>query len=200
MKNTTLYIVDDEATIRDALALLTSMAGFSVSVFSNAEDFLTVIDTDSTGCVILDIYLGGISGLQVLEQIKELAPRLTCIVITAHGDVHTARQSFLSGAVDFIEKPYDPQELMKALQAAMLRVSRQPKQNGPPSGDLTPREAEVLKHLLKGESNKEIASLLQISPRTVEVHKSRVLEKLGHSSVIDLIRSTLLNGQAPRLD
>lgn len=193
MKNTNLYIVDDEAAIRDALALFTSMAGFSVSVFSNAEDFLTVIDTDSTGCVILDIYLGGMSGLQVLEQVKELAPSLACIVITAHGDVHTARQSFLSGAVDFIEKPYDPQELMNALQAAMLRVSRQPKKNNPQLSDLTPREAEVRNHLLQGKSNKEIASLLQISPRTVEVHKSRVLEKLGQSNVIDLIRSTLLN-------
>jgi FixJ family two-component response regulator len=194
LKNTNLYIVDDEAAIRDALALFTSMAGFSVSVFSSAEDFLTVIDTDSTGCVILDIYLGGMSGLQVLEQVKERAPRLACIVITAHGDVHTARQSFLLGAVDFIEKPYDPQELMTALQAAMLRVSRQPKQNTPQLSDLTPREAEVRNHLLHGETNKEIASLLQISPRTVEVHKSRVLEKLGHSSVIDLIQSTLLNG------
>jgi FixJ family two-component response regulator len=194
LKNTSLYIVDDEAAIRDALALLTSMAGFSVSVFSNAEDFLTVIDTDSTGCVILDIYLGGMSGLQVLKQVKERAPNLACIVITAHGDVHTARQAFLSGAVDFIEKPYDPQELMNALQAAKLRVSRQPKQNSPQSSDLTPREAEVRNHLLLGKSNKEIASLLQISPRTVEVHKSRVLEKLGQSSVIDLIRSTLLNG------
>lgn len=194
MKNTNLYIIDDEAAIRDALALFTSMAGFSVSVFSNAEDFLSVINTDSTGCVILDIYLGGMSGLQMLEQIKERAPHLACIVITAHGDVRTARQAFLLGALDFIEKPYDPQELMNTLQAVMLRVKRKPKQNSPQSGDLTPREAEVRNHLLEGKSNKEIASLLQISPRTIEVHKSRVLEKLGHSSVIDLIRSTLLNG------
>ena len=123
MKNTNLYIVDDEAAIRDALALLTSMAGASVSVFSNGEDFLRVINTDTTGCVILDIYLGGMSGLQVLEQVKERAPHLVCIVITAHGDVRTARQAFLLGAVDFIEKPYDPQELMNTLGKAVLRVS-----------------------------------------------------------------------------
>jgi len=194
LKNTNLYIVDDEAAIRDALALLTSMAGASVSVFSNAEDFLKVINTDSAGCVILDIYLGGMSGLQVLEQVKQRAPHLVCIVITAHGDVRTARQAFLLGAVDFIEKPYDPQELMNTLEKAVLRVSRQPQQNSHQSSDLTPREAEVRNHLLEGKSNKEIASLLQISPRTVEVHKSRVLEKLGQNSVIDLIRSTLLNG------
>ena len=194
MKNTNLYIVDDEAAIRDALALLTSMAGASVSVFSNAEDFLKVINTDSAGCVILDIYLGGMSGLQVLEQVKQRAPHLVCIVITAHGDVRTARQAFLLGAVDFIEKPYDPQELMNTLEKAVLRVSRPPQQNSPQPDELTPREAEVRSHLLEGTSNKEIASLLQISPRTVEVHKSRVLEKLGQNSVIDLIRSTLLNG------
>jgi len=192
LKNTNLYIVDDEAAIRDALSLFTSMAGFSVSVFSNAEDFLTVINSESTGCVILDIHLGGMSGLQVLEQVKDRAPHLACVVITAHGDVRTARQAFLLGAVDFIEKPYDPQELMNSLQAAMLRIKRQPKQNSLQLGDLTPREAEVRNHLLEGRSNKEIASLLQISPRTVEVHKSRVLEKLGQISVIDLIRSTLL--------
>jgi two-component system response regulator FixJ len=194
LKNTNLYIIDDEAAIRDALALFTSMAGFSVSVFSNAEDFLSVINKDSSGCVILDIYLGGMSGLQMLEQVKERAPHLACIVITAHGDVRTARQAFLLGAVDFIEKPYDPQELMNALEVVMLRVRRQPKQNTLQADDLTPREAEVRNHLLEGRSNKEIASLLQISPRTVEVHKSRVLEKLGQSSVINLIRSTLLNG------
>ena len=192
MKNTNLYIVDDEAAIRDALALLTSMAGASVSVFSNAEDFLKVINTDSTGCVILDIYLGGMSGLQVLEQVKQRASHLVCIVITAHGDVRTARQAFLLGAVDFIEKPYDPQELMNSLQTAMLEIKRQKKQNSLQLGDLTPRETEIRNHLLEGRSNKEIASLLHISPRTVEVHKSRVLEKLGQSSVIQLIRSTLL--------
>jgi FixJ family two-component response regulator len=192
LKNTNLYIVDDEAAIRDALSLFTSMAGFSVSVFANAEDFLTVINSESTGCVILDIQLGGMSGLQVLKQVKELAPHLACIVITAHGEVRTARQAFLLGAVDFIEKPYDPQELMNSLQAAMLEVKRQKKQNSLQLGDLTPRETEIRNHLLEGRSNKEIASLLHISPRTVEVHKSRVLEKLGQSSVIQLIRSTLL--------
>ncbi len=192
MKNTNLYIVDDEAAIRDALSLFTSMAGFSVSVFSNAEDFLTVINSESTGCVILDIQLGGMSGLQVLEQVKELAPHLACIVITAHAEVRTARQAFLLGAVDFIEKPYDPQELMNSLQTAMLEIKRQKKQNSLQLGDLTPRETEIRNHLLEGRSNKEIASLLHISPRTVEVHKSRVLEKLGQSSVIQLIRSTLL--------
>ena len=194
MKNTNLYIIDDEAAIRDALALFTSMAGFSVSVFSNAEDFLSVINKDSTGCVILDIYLGGMSGLQMLEQVKARAPHLACIVITAHGDVRTARQAFLLGAVDFIAKPYDPQELMNTLQAEILRVRRQPKQINAQLGDLTPREAEVHKYLLEGKSNKEIANFLLISPRTIEVHKSRVLEKLGHSSVIKMIRSTLLNG------
>jgi FixJ family two-component response regulator len=192
LKNTNLYIVDDEAAIRDALSLFTSMAGFSVSVFSNAEDFLTVINSESTGCVILDIQLGGMSGLQVLEQVKELAPHLACIVITAHAEVRTARQAFLLGAVDFIEKPYDPQELMNSLQTAMLEIKRQKKQNSLQLGDLTPRETEIRNHLLEGRSNKEIASLLHISPRTVEVHKSRVLEKLGQSSVIQLIRSTLL--------
>ncbi len=194
MKNTNLYIVDDDASIRDALALLTSMAGASVSVFSNAEDFLKIIKADSTGCVILDIHLGGMSGLQVLEQIKERAPRLVCIVITAHGDVRTARQAFLLGAVDFIEKPYDPKELMNTLQFAALRISHQPQKNSIQPIDLTPRETEVRTHLLEGRSNKEIASLLNISPRTVEVHKSRVLEKLGQSSVISMIRSSLLNG------
>ena len=194
MKNTNLYIIDDEVAIRDALALFTSLEGFSVSVFSNAEDFLKVINTGSTGLVILDIYLGGMSGLQLLEQVKERAPHLACIVITAHGDVRTARQAFILGAVDFIEKPYDPQELMNTLQAEILRVRRQPKQYNAKLVDLTPREAEVHKHLLEGKSNKEIANFLHISPRTIEVHKSRVLEKLGYSSVIKMIRSTLLNG------
>ena len=187
-----LYLVDDDAAIRDAFSLYASQMGYSVSVFSCAEDFLGIINDHTQGCVILDVRLGGMSGLDLLEIIRTRVLNLACVIITAHGDVHSARKAFLSDAVDFIEKPYDPEALMHAIQQGLRRVNERQRHRQIDQGmSLTPREAQIKTLLLEGFGNKQIAERLEISPRTVEVHKARILEKTGKRSVIDLIRAEL---------
>lgn len=189
MPTENIYIIDDDIYIRDALNLYLTQQGYSVYTFKSAEDFLSVTDQNLTGCVIIDLNLDGINALQALDIFHERRLNLATIVITAHGDVKSARQAFLSHALDFIEKPYDPEELIAAIKNALRLVNE--RLPAPKTGDeteLTPRETEVKELLLAGRNNKEIADNLGISVRTVEVHRSRILEKLGCRSVVDLIR------------
>lgn len=189
MQINNIYVVDDDINIRDALNLYLSQQGYSVFTFKSAEDFLNSDNKVLAGCVIIDLYLDGINALQALDIIHERRLNLAAIVITAHGDVKSARQAFLSQALDFIEKPYDPEELAATVKVALRRVNERnsmAQANDDPG--LTPREIEVKELLLKGHNSKEIADRLAISVRTVEVHRGRVLEKLGCRSVVDLVR------------
>lgn len=189
MPTENIYIIDDDIYIRDALNLYLSQQGYSVYTFKSAEDFLSVADQDLTGCVIIDLNLEGINALQALDIFHERHLNLATIVITAHGDVKSARQAFLSHALDFIEKPYDPEELIAAIKNALRLVNERRLTSKASDGtELTPREIEVKDLLLAGKNNKEIADNLGISVRTVEAHRSRILEKLGYRSVVDLIR------------
>lgn len=189
MPTENIYIIDDDIYIRDALNLYLTQQGYSVYTFKSAEDFLSVTDQNLTGCVIIDLNLDGINALQALDIFHERRLNLATIVITAHGDVKSARQAFLSHALDFIEKPYDPEELIAAIKSALRLVNeRLPASKTGDETELTPRETEVKELLLAGRNNKEIADNLGISVRTVEVHRSRILEKLGCRSVVDLIR------------
>jgi len=189
MTTENIYIIDDDIYIRDALNLYLSQQGYSVYTFKNAEDFLSVDDQDLIGCVIIDLNLEGINALQALDIFHERRLNLATIVITAHGDVKSARQAFLSHALDFIEKPYDPEELIAAIKNALRLVNeRMPTSKASDGIELTPREVEVKDLLLTGKNNKEIADRLGISVRTVEAHRSRILEKMDCRSVVDLIR------------
>ena len=194
MPRDTVYIVDDDPSVRDALSLLLSLRGYLTASFASAEDFLGTLRADWRGCILVDIRMPGMSGLELQRALLERRATLAVIVITAHGDVAAARQAFLAQAVDFIEKPFDGEQLVAAIDAAFA-ASRQTPAGPPASSDarspaevLSPREHEVMTLMLKGLHNRRIAETLGISPRTVEVHKARVLEKLGVKTLVDLVR------------
>lgn len=194
MHRDTVFIIDDDASIRDSLSLLLSLRGYATASFSSAEDFLAARQTDWRGCVVVDIQMSGISGLELQRILREKGSVLPIIVMTAHGDVATARQAFLAQAVDFIEKPFDGEQLLAAIENA-LAITRALLNTGDAIacakssfGQLSAREREVMSLMVKGLHNRRIAEELGISPRTVEVHKARVMEKLGAQNIVDLVR------------
>lgn len=200
----TVFIVDDDPSIRDAMALLLGLRGFASASFASAEDFLAALKPDWRGCVVADIRMSGMSGLELQARLREQAPHLPVIVITAHGDVAAARQAFLNQATDFIEKPFEGEVLLLAIERA-LAVERPAAESAPPPASeaprepdtaapptrmvmLSPREYEVMQWLVKGLHNRAIAEELGISHRTVEVHKARVFDKLNVRNVVELVR------------
>jgi FixJ family two-component response regulator len=190
----TVYVVDDDASVRDSLSLMLSLRGFATATFGNAEDFLATAKPEWTGCVLADIRMPGMSGLDLLDEIRRRLPGLAVVVVTAHGDVAAARRAFLADAADFVEKPFDGTQILGAIANASAKLAahtaRQPR---PPRGKLpgevlTERERQVLDLVLQGLHNRQIAAQLGISPRTVEVHKARVMEKLGVANMVELVR------------
>jgi FixJ family two-component response regulator len=209
MQGETVYIIDDDSSVRDALSLMLSLRKHMTATFASAEDFLAAFEPHWRGCVIVDIRMPGMSGLELQALMRAQGISIPFIVITAHGDVAAARQAFLADAVDFLEKPFDGDALLAAVDAA-LAASRAGADGGPRSGPsqedsarsnaaqpagrarqatLSPREKEVKDLLMQGVDNRRIAQALGISHRTVEVHKARVLEKLGVNNVVELMRS-----------
>jgi FixJ family two-component response regulator len=194
MHKETVFIVDDDASIRDSLSLLLSLRGYATALFANAEDFLTALQPDWRGCVVVDIRMPGMSGLELQRCLRERGPSLPVIVITAHGDVAAARQAFLADAADFIEKPFDGKQLLGAIENALSgfraldTAQARAAFTKPTLGQLSIREREVMTLMVKGLHNRRIAETLGISPRTVEVHKARVMEKLGAQNIVDLVR------------
>jgi FixJ family two-component response regulator len=190
----TVYVVDDDPSVRDAIGLLLSVHGLSAATFADAESFLDTVPAAATGCVIVDLRMPGLSGLELQRRLRAQAPGLGVVIVTAHGDVSAAREAFLGAAVDFIEKPFDPARLLAAVDRAMEAgraappVAAASAPISPPRSPLSAREREVLSLLVKGLHNRRIAEELGISPRTVEVHKARVMEKLGARHVVDLVR------------
>lgn len=190
----TVYVVDDDASVRDSLSLMLSLKGFATATFGNAEDFLATARPEWTGCVLADIRMPGMSGLDLLEAVRERFPRLAVVIVTAHGDVAAARRAFLADAADFVEKPFDSDDILQAIANASARLRNVQAPAAPPlrgklPGEvLTERERQVLDLVMQGLHNRQIAAQLGISPRTVEVHKARVMEKLGVSNVVDLVR------------
>lgn len=191
MHRETVFIVDDDASVRDALSLLLSLRGHASATFASAEDFIAAVKPDWRGCVVADIRMPGLSGLQLQAWLREQGLPLPLVVITAHGDVAAARQAFRADAVDFLEKPFEPELLLAAVEQALARArapAPRPVATAIDDAALSPREREVMALLVRGLHNRRIAAELGISPRTVEVHKARVLEKLGVASVVELVR------------
>ncbi len=190
----TVFLVDDDASIRDSVGLLLGLNGFRVALFADAEAFLKAMEPDWTGCLVTDIRMSGASGLDLIDVVRSRGCDLSVIVITGHGDVASARHAFKADAVDFLEKPIDGERLINALGEAMQRQStrrerlREQEDFCSKVATLTPREVEVMQLVVAGRSNRDIGQLLGISVRTVEVHKSRILAKTGAMSVTHLVR------------
>ena len=192
-----VYIVDDDAAVRDSLSLLLGLNGFHTLPFASADDFLRVFDTTWSGCLLLDIRMPGIDGLALQALLNEREIALPIIFMTAHGDVPTVRTALKSGAVDYLEKPVDPDAMLAAVRAALETDSAE-RNKVARAGlseqrllTLTPREREVFGLVVQGQQYRQIAAALGISPRTVEVHRARLMEKLGVRNISELVRMSL---------
>jgi len=193
----TVFVVDDDPGIRRSLELLLGSVGLDVVCFASTTEFLDAYDPDAPGCLLLDIRLPTISGLALQEQLRAMHSLIPVIFITAHGDVPLAVRAMHAGAFDFLEKPFNDQELIDRTQAALEHDAKNRQQLGRHEeilvrlGRLTAREREVMEHVVNGQANKVIAHELGISERTVEIHRSRVMEKMHASSLAQLVRMWL---------
>ncbi|HPU52558.1 MAG TPA: response regulator, partial [Burkholderiaceae bacterium] len=189
-----VFIVEDDASVRDSLSLLLSLHGYLTATFGSAEDFLAAYKPGWRGCLIVDVRMPGMSGLELQKTLQDNGANLRVVVITAHGDVAAARQAFLAHAVDFIEKPFEAQQLLAAVAVAhqglrpQAGVAPPPAPERLPVGRLSAREREVMRLMVQGMHNRHMAEALGISPRTVEVHKARVMEKLQVRNIVELVR------------
>jgi len=192
-----VYIVDDDASMRDSLAMMLGLLGYHAASFASAEALLAAYQDKWTGCVVADLKLPGKSGLELQTELRARGSRLPFVIITAHGDVSSARAAFQAEAVDFLEKPFDEAELRaaieKGLEKELGRLKRRTAENDDASklAKLTRREREVLLLVGQGLHAKEIGRALAISPRTVEVHKAGMMAKLGARNVAELVRFAL---------
>ena len=196
----TVYVVDDDASVRDSLALMLGLAGYRTALFADAEALLVAWRPDWVGCVVADLRLPGRSGTELQVELRNRGSTLPVVIITAHGDVPAARAAFHAEAVDFLEKPFDQAQLRVAIEKAFAReehrltLAEERAADAAKLAALTPREREVLEHAARGLHAKEIAAALDISPRTVEVHKTRIMEKLGVRNVAELVRFAIAAG------
>jgi len=195
----TVHIVDDEEAVRKSLAFLLTMAGFTVRVHDSASAFLTVAPAIRNGCLVTDLRMPDMSGVELLRRLRELPVRIPSIVITGHGDVPMAVDAMKAGALDFIEKPFEDELLMEAIRRAAAELARSPAEEDvglirTRLGLLTEREREVLSGVVAGHANKTIAYDLDISPRTVEVHRANVMAKMEARSLPELVRMALSAG------
>lgn len=192
-----VFIVDDDEAVRDSLALLLSLNGFTTRTFDSAEHFLAAYLPEWAGCLVLDIRMQGMDGLELQRILNAGNSRLPIIVITAHGDVAMAREALKAGAVDFLEKPIDDQLLIANVSIALDRnvqersVAARSAEREQKMARLTVREREVMQLVAAGKHAREIAAELNISPRTVEVYKARMMEKLQVRNIPELIRVVL---------
>ena len=192
-----VHVVDDDGAVRDSLGLLLESAGLDVRTYASATEFLNALPQQAAGCVLTDVRMPEMDGLELQRRLGALGVRLPVIVMTGHGDVPIAVGALKAGAADFLEKPFDDQQLLTAVQSA-LAASRQTHDEAAAMAEiasrlatLTPREREVLDRLVEGQPNKTIAYDLGSSPRTVEVHRARVMEKMGARSLPELVRMTM---------
>lgn len=195
-----VHVIDDDEGVRSSLAFLFDTAGIPARTYGSAVAFLEAVPTLRSGCVLTDVRMPGLDGLALQRRLNELQVRLPVIVMTGHADVPMAVQALKAGAADFIEKPFDDDRLVDAVRAALEANQRGRAREvgaaaiGARIATLTPREREVLDELLSGRSNKAIAQELGMSPRTVEVHRARVMEKMAAESLPELVKLALRAG------
>jgi RNA polymerase sigma factor (sigma-70 family) len=197
-----VFIVDDDPSVRDSLEMMLGLAGYRTASFADAESLLEAWDADWAGCVVSDLRLPGRSGIELQGELRDRGIALPCVIITAHGDVPSARAAFQGQAVDFLEKPFDDLQLRAAIDTAFaLEESRLVRTQARRADSerlarLTAREQEVLECAADGLHAKEIAARLGISPRTVEVHKTRIMTKLEVRNMAELVRFAVVAKQA----
>ena len=198
--NGVVHIVDDDEAVRQSLAFLLSSAGLPVRLYESASAFLAGLAAPQTGCLITDIRMPGMSGIDLLKALREKSYSMPAIVITGHGDVPLAVEAMKAGAVDFIEKPFEQESILNAVKRAL-------EQNADANGDgivvaarlatLSERERQVLEGLVAGHPNKTIAHELGISPRTVEVYRANLMAKMQAKSLSELVRMAILADVKP---
>ncbi|MEO1199526.1 MAG: response regulator [Pseudomonadota bacterium] len=193
----TVFIVDDDPAVRDALGVVFSLEGFSVRGFENGTDFLSAARREQPDCVLLDVHMPGKSGLDILKELDAEHYPAPVFIISGQGDIPMAVAAIKSGALDFIEKPFDAETVVERVQEALDARAKAGERGEELSLDfpglnmLTPREKDVLVQITSGASNKEAGRTLGISPRTIEVHRARIMEKLGAKNAADLVRIVL---------
>lgn len=198
--NSLVHVIDDDEAVRDSLAFLLKSARMDVRTYDSATAFLAALPHVSGGCIVTDVRMPETSGVDLLRRLREDRIAIPVIVITGHGDVQLAVEAMKTGAVDFIEKPFDDDVLLAAIKSALDRWNKGAKQDAEHTqlreklGNLSAREREVLEGLVAGKPNKVIAFDLGISPRTVEIYRANVMTKMNAGSLSDLVRMALLAG------
>ncbi len=193
-----IHLVDDDADVRHALAFALTTSGWAVRVYASAEAFLASWPGTQAGCLVADLRMPGMDGLELIQHLRALDPDFPAIMMTGHGDIRLAVAAMKAGASDFIEKPFDDATLRTAIGEAIGKAgnkSEQPVADRPDAGRrerLTQRENEVLDGLLDGHSNKTIALALGISPRTVETHRASIMMKMAVKSLPELVRACIV--------
>ncbi|MGE5161613.1 MAG: response regulator transcription factor [Betaproteobacteria bacterium] len=198
-----VFLVDDEPELRQALTRLLRAEGLDVEGFGTAAEFLDRVTGDTAGCLLLDLAMPGLDGLEVQARVAASGAKLGIVFLTGHGDIPTSVRAVKAGALDFLTKPVRRDELLRAVRAALAHAGslRDAAEAGAALrrryAQLTPREREVLVHVIAGRLNKVIAADLGTSEQTIKVHRARVMEKLGVDSVADLVRAAQQLGVAP---
>jgi two-component system response regulator FixJ len=192
-----VHIVDDDEAVRQSLAFLLSTAGTPVRVYNSATSFLASLATLQAGCLITDVRMPDMTGIELLQRLRAKDIKLPVIVITGHGDIPLAVEAMKCGAIDFIEKPFAEESILRAVRAAEERAKKQGRKSGEEAAvavriaSLSGRERQVLDGLVAGNANKTIAFELGISPRTVEIYRANLMTKMHAKSLSELIRITL---------
>lgn len=194
MSNHNVYVVDDDQAVRDSLRWLIESVDLNVKTFSNGQELLDAFEETEISCLVLDVRMPGISGLDLQQRLKKMGSKVPVIIVTGHADVPMAIQAMKAGAFDFIEKPYSDQLLLERIQYAIEQddsVKKQQNINNEINqriDTLTPRELEVMGLVVSGHSNKSIAKELGVSIKTVEVHRGNLMSKMQAKSLSELVR------------
>jgi len=200
LAKSTVFVVDDDQAMRNSLKWLIESVGVAVESFASADDFLANYEPGRPGCIVLDVRMPGMSGLDLQEHLVRQNIRIPTVIITGHGDVPMAVRAMKAGAVDFIEKPFNDEALLDAIRRALATEERQRsaqfehREIQARIEHLTPREREVMNRVTDGSSNKEIANSLGVSAKTIEAHRARVMEKMQARSLAELVRMALAVG------
>jgi len=194
VSTSTVFVVDDDPAMRKSLCWLIESVGLAVETFESAQAFLDAYDSNRSGCLVLDMRMPGMSGLELQDRLRDNGVDLPAIIVTGYGDVPTAVRAMKRGAVDFMEKPFSDQILLNRIQDALKRdldrraLRKRVAAVAACAERLSPREREVMDRVVQGKPNKVIAAELGLSPKTIEVHRARVMEKMEARSLADLIR------------
>ena len=198
MPDQTVFIVDDDQAVREALGALLAAKRYKVETFASAEDFLAALQPGRTGCLVADVRMAGMSGLDLQRELGRRGQPIPTVIITGHGDVPLAVAALKAGAVDFLEKPFDSDAILASIEDSLRRAARRPETGfdhaeiAARAAGLSAREREVMDLVVAGHPNKGVAHRLGIAIRTVEIHRARVMEKLGARNLSELVRMAIL--------